>query len=104
MVIHDHLPVASIVSFNLYLVMMQAPFMMLGMLIMMGQRASASAERIYEILDEKPTIVDRPDAIDLVNCQGDVEFDDVSFAYADGQPALEDRATRTTGAARSCAT
>ena len=82
-VIHDHLPVASIVSFNLYLVMMQAPFMMLGMLIMMGQRASASAERIYEIIDEKPTIVDRPGAIDLVNCQGDVEFDDVSFAYAD---------------------
>ena len=82
MVIHDHLPVASIISFNLYLVMMQAPFMMLGMLIMMGQRASASADRIYEILDEKPSIVDRPGAIDLVDCQGDVEFDDVSFAYA----------------------
>ncbi len=83
MVIHDHLPVASIVSFNLYLVMMQAPFMMLGMLIMMGQRASASAERIYEILDEVPTIVDRPDAIELVDSEGDVEFDHVSFAYAD---------------------
>jgi ATP-binding cassette, subfamily B, bacterial len=83
MVIHDHLPVASIVSFNLYLVMMQAPFMMLGMLIMMGQRASASAERIYEILDEVPTIVDRPNATELVDSQGDVEFDHVSFAYAD---------------------
>ena len=82
MVIHEHLPVASIVSFNLYLVMMQAPFMMLGMLIMMGQRASASAGRIYEILDEQATIVDRPDAVDLVDCEGDVEFDGVSFAYA----------------------
>jgi ATP-binding cassette subfamily B protein len=56
--------------------------MMLGMLIMMGQRASASAERIYEILDEQATIVDRPDAIDLVDCRGDVRFEDVSFAYA----------------------
>jgi ATP-binding cassette subfamily B protein len=82
MVIHENLPVASIVSFNLYLVMMQAPFMMLGMLIMMGQRASASAGRIYEILDEQPTIVDRSDAIDLVDCQGDVRFENVSFAYA----------------------
>ncbi len=82
MVIHENLPVASIVSFNLYLIMMQAPFMMLGMLIMMGQRASASAERIYEILDERPSIVDRPDAIDLANSMGDVEFDDVTFAYA----------------------
>ena len=82
LVIHEHLPVASLVSFNLYLVMMQAPFMMLGMLIMMGQRASASAARIYEILDEVPTIVDRPDAVDLVDCKGDVEFDGISFAYA----------------------
>jgi ATP-binding cassette subfamily B protein len=56
--------------------------MMLGMLIMMGQRASASAERIYEILDEQATIVDRPDATDLVDCRGDVRFEDVSFAYA----------------------
>jgi ABC-type multidrug transport system fused ATPase/permease subunit len=52
--------------------MLQAPFQMLGMLIMMGQRAAASAERIYEILDEQPTIVDRPGAIDLVDCRGDV--------------------------------
>ena len=83
MIIHDHLPVATIISFNLWLVMMQAPFMMLGMLIMMGQRASASAARIYEILDEHPTIVDRPGAEELVNSAGDVVFDDVSFHYAE---------------------
>jgi ATP-binding cassette subfamily B protein len=82
MIIHDHLPVATLISFNLWLVMMQAPFMMLGMLIMMGQRASASASRIYEILDEKPTIVDNPGATDLVDCDGDVIFEDVTFAYA----------------------
>ena len=82
MIIHDHLPVATIISFNLWLVMMQAPFMMLGMLIMMGQRASASAARIYEILDEHPTIIDRPGASELVDSAGDVVFDDVTFAYA----------------------
>ena len=82
LVIHGKLQLGAIVSFNLYLLLLQAPFMMLGMLIMMGQRASASAERIYEILDEQPTIVDRPDATDLVDCRGDVRFEDVSFAYA----------------------
>jgi ATP-binding cassette subfamily B protein len=51
-------------------------------LIMMGQRASASADRIYEIIDEQPTITDKDDAVDLVDSAGDVRFDHVDFAYA----------------------
>jgi ATP-binding cassette subfamily B protein len=81
MVIHGHLELGAILKFNVYLLMMQAPFMMLGMLIMMGQRAAASAERIYEILDEKATIIDRPDAIELRDSRGDVRFENVAFAY-----------------------
>jgi ATP-binding cassette, subfamily B, bacterial len=82
MVIHGTLGVGAIVAFNSYLLMLQAPFMMLGMLIMMGQRAAASAGRIYEILDELPTVADSPDAVDLVDCTGDVRFRHVDFAYA----------------------
>ena len=63
MVIHGQLGVGAILAFNAYLLMLQAPFMMLGMIIMMGQRAAASADRIYEILDEKPTVVDKPGAV-----------------------------------------
>jgi ATP-binding cassette, subfamily B, bacterial len=83
MVIHGHLQNGAILAFTFWLMMLQAPFMMLGMLIMMGQRAAASAGRIYEILDEQPTIVDAPDATDLVNCTGDVRFHDVTFAYGE---------------------
>ncbi len=81
MVIHGGLGVGDIVEFNFYLLMLQAPFMMLGMLIMMGQRAAASADRIYEIIDEQPTVTDRPGAIDLVDSKGDVRFSHVDFAY-----------------------
>src|ERR1700728_1308976 len=81
LVIHGHLQLGAIVAFYSYLLMMQAPFMMLGMIIMMGQRAAASADRIYEILDEQPTIVDRPGAVDLVHCVGEVSFASVDFAY-----------------------
>jgi ATP-binding cassette subfamily B protein len=89
LVIHGHLELGAILKFNIYLLMMQAPFMMLGMLIMMGQRAAASAGRIYEILDEHATIVDRPGAVDLVDSKGDVRFDHVSFAYGtDSRVAL----------------
>jgi len=88
MVIHGSLGVGSILTFNLYLLMLQAPFMMLGMLIMMGQRAAASAERIYEILDEQPTVTDAPGAVDLVDCTGDVRFRHVDFAYTEDAEQL----------------
>jgi ATP-binding cassette subfamily B protein len=81
MVIHGGLQLGAILKFNAYLLMLQAPFMMLGMLIMMGQRAAASAGRIYEIIDEQPTVTDKPDAVDLVDCTGDVRFSHVDFAY-----------------------
>jgi ATP-binding cassette subfamily B protein len=83
MVTQGHLGIGAILAFNSYLLMLQAPFTMLGMIIMMGQRAAASAERIYEILDEQPTIVDRPGAVDLVHCDGDVKFESVAFSYGE---------------------
>ncbi|MHB8439488.1 MAG: ABC transporter ATP-binding protein [Acidimicrobiales bacterium] len=90
MVIHGHIGLGAILAFNAYLLMLQAPFMMLGMIIMMGQRAAASAERIYEIIDEQPTIVDKPGALKLEECRGDVRFENVQFAYggSDGTPVL----------------
>ena len=90
LVVHDRLQVGAILTFSFWIVMLQAPFQMLGMLIMMGQRAAASAERIYEILDERPTVVDRPGATDLVECVGDVRFDDVRFSYSPDGPLVLD--------------
>ena len=72
--IHGKLQVGAILAFSAYIVMLQAPFQMLGMLIMLGQRASASAKRIYEILDEPPTVVDAPGAIELVECRGELQL------------------------------
>jgi ATP-binding cassette, subfamily B, bacterial len=89
LVIHGDLQVGAILAFSAYIVMLQAPFQLLGMLIMLGQRAKASAGRIYQVLDEQPSVVDVPDAIDLERCDGDVRFDDVSFAYAKGPQVLD---------------
>src|SRR3954451_1035973 len=69
--------------------MLQPPFRQLGMILMMGQRASASAQRIYEVLDQQPDVVDRPGAVDLVDSDGDVHFHDVTFEYANGTRVLE---------------
>jgi ATP-binding cassette subfamily B protein len=57
---------------------------------MMGQRARASAERIFEILDENPDIVERPGAYDLENVEGEINFDHVRFEYGNGAEILTD--------------
>ena len=90
MVLAGHLGIGAILAFNAYLLMLQAPFMMLGQLVMMGQRAKASAERIFEILDENPDIVERPGAFDLHDVRGAIDFDHVRFAYANGAEILRD--------------
>jgi ATP-binding cassette, subfamily B, bacterial len=90
LVIHGDLKVGAILAFSAYIVMLQAPFQLLGMLIMLGQRAKASAGRIYQILDEQPEIVDEPGAIDLVDSTGDVRFEHVEFAYGEGPTVLSD--------------
>ena len=57
---------------------------------MIVQRAKASAERIFEILDERPTITERNGAFDLVDVRGTVEFDHVRFGYGDNPDILVD--------------
>ncbi len=81
LVIDNQLAIGDLVLFNLYVVMLQAPFRMVGMLMSMSQQAAASARRIFEIFDEEPDIVDGPEAVALTDPQGDVEFRDVTFAY-----------------------
>jgi ATP-binding cassette subfamily B protein len=89
LVIEGQLQLGTLVAFNAYILMLQAPFRLLGFFLMLGQRAAASAERIYEILDEQPEIVDRPDAVDLSETRGEVELRNVTFSYGDGPPVLD---------------
>jgi ATP-binding cassette subfamily B protein len=87
--IDGQVTVGTIVAFTAYVILLQAPFRILGFMLMLGQRAAASAARIYEILDTEPTVVDRPGAIDLVHPRGEAELRDVTFRYGDGHPVLE---------------
>lgn len=81
LVIEDQITEGTLFAFATYVLLLQAPFRTLGMFLMLGQRARASAARIYEVLDEQPEIVDRPDAVDLPPVDGTIVFDDVTFRY-----------------------
>jgi len=79
--IHDQVTIGTLVAFSSYVVMLQAPFRILAMFLVMNERAKASAERIYEILDERSEIVEKENPVDLANPEGGIEFDNVTFGY-----------------------
>lgn len=77
-------------EFSLYLIYLFFPIAQFGFIITQLGQASASAERIFEILDAKNDIVDRPDAIKLPDVTGTVKFEDVTFRYfGGGDPVLK---------------
>jgi ABC-type multidrug transport system fused ATPase/permease subunit len=81
MVVHGSLSVGEFFAFNLYVTMLIMPLRMLGMWIGQSQRATASGERIFQILDEPEEIAERAGAIELPPGPGRIEFDRVSFGY-----------------------
>jgi ATP-binding cassette subfamily B protein len=90
MVAHGSLSVASFVRFNLYLAMLITPLRSLGMWIGQAQRATASGERIFQVIDEPEEIADAPDARELPPGPGLVRFEGVTFGYDPERPVLHD--------------
>jgi ABC-type multidrug transport system fused ATPase/permease subunit len=90
MVQHGTLSTGHFISFNLYLGMLIFPLRSLGMWIGQAQRATASGERIFQVMDEKEDVADRPDAIELPPGPGDVRFESVSFEYLEGRAVVRD--------------
>ncbi len=78
-------------KFSLYLVLVFFPIGQLGFIISQMSQASASATRIFEILDTKNEVADKPDAKPLPPIQGHVEFKNVTFRYfSSSEPVLAD--------------
>lgn len=84
------LPLADLVAFFLYLEMFYGPVRALSNAWEQVQESRAGAERVAELLDERPDIADRPGAVTLPGrVEGALRFRDVSFRYARGEPVLE---------------
>jgi ABC-type multidrug transport system fused ATPase/permease subunit len=88
MVARGDLSYGEFFFFNVLTLMLVMPLRMLGMWIGQAQRATASGERIFEVMDEPEDIRDRPGASELPDGDGHVRFEDVSFEYAPGRPVL----------------
>jgi ABC-type multidrug transport system fused ATPase/permease subunit len=97
LVIDGQITLGALVAFNSYLLLLAWPLQGLGMLFGFAQRAAASAERVFEVLDQPPAIADRPGAtplprtapVDRWDPGAGIRFEHVGFGYGEGaRPAL----------------
>jgi ABC-type multidrug transport system fused ATPase/permease subunit len=87
-VIDGQLSEGDFVAFYGYVLLLTGPMRMLGMALGMAQRAVASGERVFQLLDRAPRLTAVPDAPPLPAGGGRVELRDVTFAYDGHEPVL----------------
>jgi ABC-type multidrug transport system fused ATPase/permease subunit len=79
--IEGHISIGTIVAFVAALSNLFEPIQQLSQLYATYQSGMAALEKIFQLLDVKPDLEDRADAIELPRIKGEVDFDDVAFAY-----------------------
>ncbi|MFH1928985.1 MAG: ABC transporter ATP-binding protein, partial [Chloroflexota bacterium] len=86
--------VGTIATFITYSRRFAQPLRHLGQMYNSIQAALAGAERVFEVIDEKPELTDTLDALPLEDIAGEVIFDHVGFSYLPGVPVLKDVSLR----------
>ena len=82
--IKGRISAADLVAYLLYVTTLLASIRRMVEFTESFQRGITGIERFVEVMEEPPQIADLPDAVELKDVRGDLEFDDVSFAYDDG--------------------
>jgi ATP-binding cassette subfamily B protein len=86
--IHGSLTLGTFLAFSAYLAQMSGPVRTLTMMVTIGQEARASVIRVFDIIDSRPTITDKPGAAALPADATGISFDDVHFGYLPAEPVL----------------
>ncbi|MGI8663444.1 MAG: ABC transporter ATP-binding protein [Acidimicrobiales bacterium] len=87
--IQGSITLGTFLAFSSYLVQLVAPVRMFATLVAVGQQARAGGERLLDILDALPMVVEADDAPDLAPAEGAVDFDGVRFGYTRSEPVLD---------------
>ncbi len=87
--------IGLLTAFILYSQRFFEPLRQITQVYSMLQSALAGAERLFEMMDMKPEVVEKPDALPLNDIRGAVEFHDVGFGYEEGKTVIDDINFRT---------
>jgi ABC-type multidrug transport system fused ATPase/permease subunit len=90
MVLNDLTTLGMIAAYLTYVRRFYRPVQAISGMWTQFQSALAGAERIFELIDTQPEIVDSPDAVGLPNAEGRIAFEGVHFAYKAEEPVLRD--------------
>jgi len=82
------LTLGSLLVFSAYLLMLYQPLESLTYTAWAMEGATAGAKRCFEVLDRQDDVVDSPKAIAILSARGSIEFQNVSFAYAEDRDVL----------------
>jgi len=85
-VIDQRMTLGELVAFTNYILMAIFPLFLLSFMLASIAQASAGAQRIFEVLDTRTEIAERPDAKPLPQIQGEIVFEKVWFRYFESQP------------------
>jgi ATP-binding cassette subfamily B protein len=90
LVLDQALDIGVMVAFLFYVQRFFDPIRSLTIQYSIMQRAMVAGQRIFEVLDVKAEVADKPDALALDQIDGAIAFDHVTFGYVPGQPVLND--------------
>ncbi|HMH36735.1 MAG TPA: ABC transporter ATP-binding protein, partial [Streptosporangiaceae bacterium] len=86
--IHGSITLGTFLAFSAYLAQMAGPVRMLTYMVTLGQEARASVIRVFDIIDSRPAIADKPGAVELPPDATGLSFDHVRFGYVPNEPVL----------------
>jgi len=90
MVINGNLALGTVIAFTGYAALLSSPLSQIANLTSTTLNAVAGGRRVFSIMDEQPTVVDTPDAVEYEFKGGNIEFKDVDFSYVQGRKILKE--------------
>jgi ATP-binding cassette subfamily B protein len=86
--IDGSISIGTFLAFSSYLALMVGPVRALSSLITIGQEARASVIRVFEVIDSRPVLTEKPGAVVLPAGASQIDLDDVRFGYLKSEPVL----------------
>jgi ABC-type multidrug transport system fused ATPase/permease subunit len=90
MILNDSMTYGDVTAFTSYAMQLLGPAVRFSQLVSQLQQVSIATERLFEIFDEKPEVVNDPDPVFLNNIKGQVDLLNVQFYYEEGKNVIND--------------